>query len=287
MLFGICIDNVFSKKCSVFEGLWEKCSSCGSVFYCFELEENFEVCFKCGYYMVICVCVCLVVLFDVDSIIEIGVCLGLMDLFKFKDQKKYSECIKVLQKNIGEYDVLIVMQGLMKGCLLVVLVFDFVFMGGLMGLVVGECFLLVVEKVLEIGVFYVCFFVSGGVCMQEGLFLLMQMVKILAVLGCLCDVGLLYILVLIYLIIGGVLVLFVMLGDINIVELQVLIGFVGLCVIEQIVCEKLFEGFQCLEFLLEYGVIDQICDCCEMCDCLFELLVMLGCQFVFVVDVVV
>lgn len=225
--------------------------------------------------MCMIVCNCLYSLLDEGSFVELGSEFELKDVLKFCDFKKYKDCLVFVQKEIGEKDVLVVMKGILYGMLVVVAVFEFVFMGGLMGFVVGVCFVCVVEQVLEDNCLLICFFVFGGVCMQEVLMLLMQMVKIFAVLVKMQECGLLYIFVLIDLMMGGVFVSFVMLGDFNIVELKVLIGFVGLCVIEQIVCEKLLFGFQCSEFLIEKGVIDMIVCCLEMCLKLVSILVKL------------
>ncbi|MEG0193576.1 MAG: acetyl-CoA carboxylase, carboxyltransferase subunit beta [Stenotrophomonas sp.] len=271
---GIRTDNTPSKKRSVPEGLWEKCSNCGSALYRPELEENLEVCPKCGHHMAIRARARLAALFDADSTTEIGARLGPTDLLKFKDQKKYGERIKIAQKNTGEYDALIAMRGLLKGRALVAS-FDFAFMGGSMGSVVGERFALAAETAVEIGAPYVCFSQSGGARMQEGLFSLMQMAKTSAALGKLREAGLPYISVLTHPTTGGVSASFAMLGDINIAEPRALIGFAGPRVIEQTVREKLPEGFQRSEFLLEHGAIDQICDRRELRDRLADLLAML------------
>jgi len=170
------------------------------------------------------------------------------------------------------------MRGLLKGRPLVASSFDFAFMGGSMGSVVGERFALAAETAVEIGAPYVCFSASGGARMQEGLFSLMQMAKTSAALGKLREAGLPYISVLTHPTTGGVSASFAMLGDINIAEPQALIGFAGPRVIEQTVREKLPEGFQRSEFLLEHGAIDQICDRREMRDRLSDLLAMLGRQ---------
>jgi acetyl-CoA carboxylase carboxyl transferase subunit beta len=197
-------------------------------------------------------------LFDADSTTEIGARLGPTDLLKFKDQKKYSERIKAAQKNTGEYDALIAMRGLLKGRALVASSFDFAFMGGSMGSVVGA--LRAGCRTASRSVRPTCFSQSGGARMQEGLFSLMQMAKTSAALGKLREAGLPYISVLTHPTTGGVSASFAMLGDINIAEPQALIGFAGPRVIEQTVREKLPEGFQRSEFLLEHGAIDQICD---------------------------
>ncbi|MEJ1098622.1 MULTISPECIES: acetyl-CoA carboxylase, carboxyltransferase subunit beta [unclassified Pseudoxanthomonas] len=262
-------------KRSVPEGLWEKCDRCGAVLYRPELEENLEVCPKCNFHMAIRARARLASLFDPDTTQEIGGELGPVDILKFKDQKKYSERIKAAQKATGERDALITLQGKLKGNALVASAFDFAYMGGSMGSVVGERFSLGVEKALEIGSPFVCFSASGGARMQESLFSLMQMAKTSAALGRLREAGLPYISVLTHPTTGGVSASFAMLGDINIAEPEALIGFAGPRVIEQTVRETLPEGFQRSEFLLEHGAIDQICDRREMRDRLADLLTLM------------
>lgn len=245
---------------SVPEGLWEKCDSCGAVLYRPELAENLEVCPKCSHHMAIRARARLTALFDADSTQEIGAALGPTDVLKFRDQKRYAERIKAAQKATGERDALITLQGRLKGRDLVASAFDFAYMGGSMGSVVGERFALGAEKALELGCPFVCFSASGGARMQEGLFSLLQMAKTSAALGRLRAAGLPYISVLTHPTTGGVSASFAMLGDINIAEPKALIGFAGPRVIEQTVREKLPEGFQRAEFMLEHGAIDQICD---------------------------
>jgi acetyl-CoA carboxylase carboxyl transferase subunit beta len=263
------------RKRSVPEGLWEKCDKCGSVLYRPELEENLEVCPKCGHHMPIRARVRLLALLDDDSSSEIGAALGPVDVLKFKDQKKYSERIKAAQKSSGERDALVAMQGTLKGQPLVACAFDFAFMGGSMGSVVGERFALAAERALEIGSPLVCFTATGGARMQESLFSLMQMAKTSATLGRLRAAGLPYISVMTHPTTGGVSASLAMLGDINLAEPEALIGFAGPRVIEQTVRETLPEGFQRSEFLLEHGAIDQICDRREMRDRIADLLAML------------
>ncbi len=263
------------RKRSVPEGLWEKCERCGAVLYRPELEANLEVCPKCNFHMPIRARARLAALLD-DSIgVEIGAELGPVDVLKFKDQKKYSDRIKAAQKNAGERDALIAMQGKLKGHDLVASAFDFAFMGGSMGSVVGERFTLAAERALELGCPFVNFSASGGARMQESLFSLMQMAKTSAALGRLRAAGLPYISVLTHPTTGGVSASFAMLGDINIAEPEALIGFAGQRVIEQTVREKLPEGFQRSEFLLAHGTVDQIVDRREMRDRLAQLLAMM------------
>ncbi len=263
-------------KRSVPEGLWEKCDKCGSVLYRPELEENLEVCPKCGHHMAIRARARLASLFDPGTTgIEIGAELGPTDVLKFKDQKKYSDRIKAAQKSTGERDALVAMEGKLKGRDLVAASFDFAYMGGSMGSVVGERFTRAAERALALRAPFVCFSASGGARMQESLFSLMQMAKTSAALARLRDAGVPYISVLTHPTTGGVSASFAMLGDINIAEPGALIGFAGPRVIEQTVREKLPEGFQRPEFLLDHGAIDQICDRREMRDRIAHLVAMM------------
>ena len=263
------------RKRSVPEGLWEKCERCGAVLYRPELEENLEVCPKCSFHMPIRARARLAALLDDGMGHEIGAQLGPTDVLKFKDQKKYAERIKAAQKSTGERDALIAMEGKLKGHDLVAAAFDFAYMGGSMGSVVGERFTLGAERALALRCPFVCFSASGGARMQESLFSLMQMAKTSAALGRLRAAGLPYISVLTHPTTGGVSASFAMLGDLNLAEPEALIGFAGQRVIEQTVREKLPEGFQRSEFLLEHGTMDQIVDRREMRDRLAHLLAML------------
>ncbi len=268
-------DTAVDRKRSVPEGLWEKCERCGVVLYRPELEENLEVCPKCNFHMPIRARARLAALLDDGLGVEIGAALGPVDVLKFKDQKKYSERIKAAQKNTGERDALVAMQGKLKGHELVAAAFDFAYMGGSMGSVVGERFTLAAERALELGCPFVCFSASGGARMQESLFSLMQMAKTSAALGRLRAAGLPYISVMTHPTTGGVSASFAMLGDLNLAEPEALIGFAGQRVIEQTVREKLPEGFQRSEFLLQHGAIDQICDRRELRERLAHLLAMM------------
>ena len=263
------------RKRSVPEGLWEKCERCGAVLYRPELEENLEVCPKCSFHMPIRARARLAALLDDGMGHEIGAQLGPTDVLKFKDQKKYAERIKAAQKSTGERDALIAMEGKLKGHDLVAAAFDFAYMGGSMGSVVGERFTLGAERALALRCPFVCFSASGGARMQESLFSLMQMAKTSAALGRLRAAGLPYISVLTHPTTGGVSASFAMLGELNLAEPEALIGFAGQRVIEQTVREKLPEGFQRSEFLLEHGAIDQIVDRREMRDRLAHLLALL------------
>ena len=272
---GIRTDTGNAKRRSVPEGLWEKCDRCGAVLYRPELEENLEVCPKCSHHMPIRARARLNALFDAGSATEIGAALGPVDVLKFKDQKKYSDRIKAAQKSTGERDALVAMQGTLRQRPLVACSFDFAYMGGSMGSVVGERFALAAEAALAAGCPLVCFTATGGARMQESLFSLMQMAKTSAALGRLRAAGLPYIAVLTHPTTGGVSASLAMLGDINIAEPHALIGFAGPRVIEQTVRETLPEGFQRSEFLLEHGAIDQICDRREMRERLAHLFALL------------
>ena len=257
---GIRTEAAAGRKRSVPEGLWEKCDKCGSVLYRPELEENLEVCPKCSHHRPIRARARLAAFLDAGTGIEIGAALGPTDVLRFKDQKKYSDRIKAAQKSSGERDALVAMAGTLAGRPLVACAFDFAFMGGSMGSVVGERFALAAERAIELRAPLVCFTASGGARMQESLFSLMQMAKTSAALGRLRAARLPYISVMTHPTTGGVSASLAMLGDINMAEPEALIGFAGPRVIEQTVRETLPEGFQRSEFLVEHGAIDQICD---------------------------
>ncbi len=263
------------RKRSVPEGLWEKCDRCGAILYRPELEQNLEVCPKCNAHRPIRARARLRGFLDPDPGPEIGAGLGPTDVLRFRDQKKYSDRIKIAQKATGERDALVALEGKLKQRPIVACAFDFAFMGGSMGSVVGERFALAAERALELECPFVCFAASGGARMQESLFSLMQMAKTSAALGRLRAAGLPYISVMTHPTTGGVSASFAMLGDINIAEPEALIGFAGPRVIEQTVRETLPEGFQRSEFLLEHGAIDQICDRRELRDRIARLLAMM------------
>ena len=272
---GIRTDAGSERKRSVPEGLWEKCDNCGAALYRPELEANLEVCPKCNFHMPIRARARLASLLDGGVGSELGANLGPTDVLKFKDQKKYADRIKAAQKSTGERDALVAMAGKLMGRDVVAASFDFAFMGGSMGSVVGERFTLAAERALALGCPFVCFTASGGARMQESLFSLMQMAKTSAALGRLRAAGLPYIAVLTHPTTGGVSASFAMLGDLNIAEPGALIGFAGQRVIEQTVREKLPEGFQRSEFLLQHGTVDQIVDRRELRTRLARLLALL------------
>jgi len=263
------------KKASVPEGLWKKCPACGTVLYNAEIESNLDVCPKCAHHMRIGARRRLDIFLDPQPRDEIGATLFPVDPLKFKDTKKYRDRLLEAQQTTGERDALVVMQGALKGMPLVAAAFEFAFMGGSMGAVVGERFVRGVNVCLEKKIPLVCFSASGGARMQEALLSLMQMAKTSAALTHLTDAGIPYISVLTDPTMGGVSASFAMLGDINVAEPRALIGFAGPRVIEQTVREKLPEGFQRSEFLVEHGAIDLIIDRREMRDKLANLLALL------------
>ncbi len=264
-----------SKK-TVPEGLWAKCPSCNAVLYRAEMERNMEVCPKCGHHNRIGARHRLDLFLDSETREEIGSELESADPLKFKDSKKYKERISAAQKKTGEKDALVMMRGHLKGRDIVAGAFEFDFMGGSMGSVVGERFVEGVNAAIERRCPVVCFAASGGARMQESLFSLMQMAKTSAALQLLSRRGLPFVSVMTDPTMGGVSASFAMLGDINIGEPGALIGFAGPRVIEQTVREKLPEGFQRSEFLLEHGAIDMIVDRREMRDRVANVLNMLA-----------
>ncbi|WML91677.1 acetyl-CoA carboxylase, carboxyltransferase subunit beta [Thiothrix lacustris] len=247
-----------TEKKSIPEGLWHQCPSCQAVLYRAELERNLDVCPKCNHHMRLSGRRRLDVFLDADGREEIGANVAPTDMLKFRDTKKYKDRLAAAQKETGEKDALIVMKGTVLGVPLVVAAFDFRFMGGSMGSVVGERFVRGAEAAMLNKIPFICFAASGGARMQEALFSLMQMSKTSAVLTRLSDKGLPFISVLTDPTMGGVSASFAMLGDIHIGEPKALIGFAGPRVIEQTVREKLPEGFQRSEFLQEKGAIDMI-----------------------------
>lgn len=247
-------------KRNVPEGLWTKCGSCAAVLYRPELERNLSVCPKCSSHMPVSARVRLEQFLDPGEKREIAAGLEPVDALKFRDSKKYRDRIGAAQKKTGEKDALIAMAGKLHGRDIVACAFEFSYMGGSMGSVVGEKFARAGQECLRLKVPLVCFAATGGARMQEGLLSLMQMAKTSAVLGRMAEEGIPYISVLTHPTTGGVSASLGMLGDINIAEPAALIGFAGPRVIEQTVREKLPEGFQRSEFLLEKGAIDMILD---------------------------
>jgi len=260
-----------SKK-TVPEGLWSKCPSCGSVLYRAEMERNQDVCPKCNHHNRIGARRRLDLFLDPEGREEIGSELESGDPLKFKDSKKYKDRISAAQKSTGEKDALVVMRGQLKGLDVVTCAFEFSFMGGSMGSVVGERFVRGANAAIENNCPLICFSASGGARMQESLFSLMQMAKTSAALNHLAKRGLPFVSVMTDPTMGGVSASLAMLGDVNVAEPNALIGFAGPRVIEQTVREKLPEGFQRAEFLLEKGAIDMIVDRRDMRDRLSNVL---------------
>lgn len=261
-----------SAKRGVPEGLWSKCAACNAVLYRAELERNLDVCPKCSHHMRQGARRRLEWFLDKEPCEEIGADLEPVDQLKFKDSKRYRDRLIQAQKNTDEKDALVVITGQIDGLDLVVAAFEFRFMGGSMGTVVGSRFVQAVDVALERNIPMVCFSASGGARMQEALFSLMQMAKTSAALTRLAKRGIPFISVLTDPTMGGVSASFAMLGDIIIAEPKALIGFAGPRVIEQTVREKLPEGFQRSEFLLEHGAVDMIVDRREMRFCIASLL---------------
>lgn len=247
-------------KRTVPEGLWTKCSACDSVLYRPELERNLSVCPKCSHHMPLTARARLESFLDPGENREIAARLAPVDPLRFKDTKKYKDRIVAAQKKTGEQDALIAMSGKLAGAATVACAFEFGYMGGSMGSVVGEKFARAGQECLRTRAPLVCFAATGGARMQEGLLSLMQMAKTSAILGRMAEEGIPYVSVLTHPTTGGVSASLGMLGDVNIAEPGALIGFAGPRVIEQTVREKLPEGFQRSEFLLEKGAIDMIID---------------------------
>ena len=248
-----------SKK-NIPEGLWCKCPLCQAVLYRTDLEENMEVCPKCSFHNRISARARIEILLDKDKRKESGALIQPLDSLKFNDTQSYADRIKSSQKDLNEKDAMVVMQGSMEGKPVVVAAFEFKFMGGSMGSVVGEKFVRGIQAAIKAKATFICVSASGGARMQEGLLSLMQMAKTSASLTKLSEAKLPYFSVLTDPTMGGVSASFAMLGDVIIAEPKALIGFAGPRVIEQTVREKLPEGFQRSEFLLTHGAIDMIVD---------------------------
>ncbi len=261
-----------ARRHNIPEGIWSKCDGCEQVLYRAEVERNLHVCPKCSHHMRIGARERLNRFLDADHRLELGAELEPQDVLKFKDSKRYKDRLIAAQKETNEKDALIAIKGQVKGVPVVACAFEFSFMGGSMASVVGARFVRAVETCIKERRGLVCFSTSGGARMQEALFSLMQMAKTSAALERLSAEGLPYISVLTDPTMGGVSASLAMLGDINVGEPKALIGFAGPRVIEQTVREKLPEGFQRSEFLLEKGAIDLIIDRREMRDRLASLL---------------
>ena len=264
-----------SERRSVPEGLWTKCPSCETVLYRTDLEQNLNVCPKCAHHHRIGARARLDGFLDPEGRYEIGQEVLPVDALKFKDSKKYPERLKAALESTGETDALVVFGGAVMSVPLVAACFEFDFMGGSMGSVVGERFVRGVDNAVEQKVPFVSFAATGGARMQEGLLSLLQMAKTNASLTRLAKARLPYISVLTDPTMGGVSASFAFMGDVVIAEPKALVGFAGPRVIENTVREKLPEGFQRAEFLLGTGAIDMIVDRRELRPTVARLLAML------------
>lgn len=264
--------NTAERSRSVPEGLWTRCEQCAAVLYRPELERNLEVCPKCDHHMRLGARRRLELFLDEASRRELAAGVQPVDSLRFRDARKYRDRLLQAQKSTGEKDALVVMQGTVRTVPVVAAAFEFRFLGGSMGSVVGEKFVRAAEVCRTERVPLVCFAASGGARMQEALFSLLQMAKTSAALGKLSDAGVPFVSVLTDPTMGGVSASLAMLGDVNVAEPGALIGFAGPRVIEQTVRETLPEGFQRSEFLLEHGALDMIVDRREMRDTLATML---------------
>ncbi|NLZ78118.1 MAG: acetyl-CoA carboxylase carboxyltransferase subunit beta [Gammaproteobacteria bacterium] len=247
-----------ARKSSVPDGVWHKCPSCEAALYKPELEKNLDVCPKCDHHMRISARTRLDIFLDKEGRTEIAADLEPVDRIKFRDSKKYKDRLVAAQKQTGEKDALVALSGTLEDMPVVAVAFEFAFMGGSMGAIVGERFVQAANVALEQRCPLICFSASGGARMQEALISLMQMAKTSAVIARLREEGIPFVSALTDPVYGGVSASLAMLGDIIVAEPKALIGFAGPRVIEQTVREKLPEGFQRSEFLLEHGAIDMI-----------------------------
>ena len=255
-----------ARKSALPEGLWSKCPSCEAVLYATDLASNCHVCPKCAHHMRVNARARIEMLLDGEGRVEIGGDVLPVDSLNFKDSRRYPERLQAATTDTGETEALVVMHGTMKTLPVVIAVFEFNFMGGSMGSVLGERFVRGVQTAVEQRLPFICVASSGGARMQEGLFSLMQMAKVTAVLTLLSQAKLPFVSILSDPTMGGVSASFAFIGDVVIAEPGALIGFAGPRVIEQTVRETLPEGFQRSEFLLEKGAIDMIVDRREMKD---------------------
>lgn len=271
-------------KKGVPEGVWSKCENCNAILYRSELERNLDVCTKCDAHMRISARKRLEYFLDPEPQTEIGADVLPVDHLKFKDLKKYKDRLSAAQRDTGETEALVVMQGKLYDMPLVASAFEYGFIGGSMGAALGERFVRGVNLAVELKIPFICFTASGGARMQEALISLMQMAKTSAALARLAEEGIPFVSVLTDPTMGGVSASLAMLGDIIIAEPKALIGFAGPRVIEQTVREKLPEGFQRSEFLLTHGAIDMIVDRRQMRSAIAKLLAKLTGQRTMVFD---
>jgi acetyl-CoA carboxylase carboxyl transferase subunit beta len=257
------------------DGLWSKCNNCNEIIYNKELERNLYVCPKCNYHFRISSQKRIFLTLDKDSFVEYDPNISSTDPLKFKDVKRYKDRLKENQKNTGMKDAAVTGEGKIDGISVMVGILDFSFMGGSMGVAVGEKITRLIERATEKKYPLIIFSSSGGARMQEGIFSLMQMAKTTAALGRFGETGLPYISILTDPTTGGVTASFAMLGDIILAEPKALIGFAGPRVIEQTIKQKLPEGFQRAEYLLEHGMVDAIVERKDIKDTLSNFLDML------------
>ena len=260
------------KKVQMPEGIWTKCKNCNEIIYTKEIERNLNVCPKCDYHFRISARERIALVLDEESFVEMDAAMQSTDFLEFKDSKKYKDRIKAAVKKSGGGDAVVCGDGTIEGLPVAVAVFDFGFMGGSMGSVVGEKITRAIEKGLAERKPVIVFSSSGGARMQESILSLMQMAKTSAALARLKAAGLPFISVLTDPTTGGVTASFAMLGDINMAEPRALIGFAGPRVIEQTIRQKLPEGFQRSEYLLEHGMVDMIVRRQEMKERLAQIL---------------
>ncbi|PTQ87958.1 acetyl-CoA carboxylase, carboxyltransferase subunit beta [Agitococcus lubricus] len=265
-------NNVDERKVSVPEGVWRKCPKCDGVLYQAEVERNLHVCPKCDHHLRISARQRIDLFLDGEGREEVAMQLLPEDRLNFKDSKRYVDRLADAQKETGETDALVAVKGTVNGMPVVVVAFEFNFMGGSMGAVVGARFVRAAEVSLREKIPLICFSTSGGARMQEALFSLMQMARTSAMIEQLKLQAIPYISVLTDPVYGGVSASLAMLGDINVAEPYALIGFAGPRVIEQTVRQVLPEGFQRSEFLLEHGTVDMIVHRHEMRDTLYRIL---------------
>ncbi len=264
--------SIEKKNVQVPEGVWTKCKNCHEIVYAKEVKRNLDVCPKCDYHFRIGARERIDLIIDNGTFVEMDATMRSVDFLDFKDTKKYKDRIKAAIKKAGDGDAVICGEGHLDGLPVVVAVFDFSFMGGSMGSVVGEKITRAIEKGLETNAPVLIFSSSGGARMQESIMSLMQMAKTSAALAKLKAAGIPFISVLTDPTTGGVTASFAMLGDLNIAEPRALIGFAGPRVIEQTIRQTLPEGFQRSEYLLEHGMVDMIVPRKEMKQKLSELL---------------
>jgi len=268
------INSLFSRR-EVPENLWTKCDNCGTMLFHRELAENQNVCTNCDHHMPIGARDRLATLFDGGVFLEVAVPEPIADPLQFKDQKKYGDRIKDARKKTGEKDAMLVAEGEMGRTPVVVAVQDFSFMGGSMSMYVGNAIIAAAERAIETKRPLILFSAAGGARMQEGILGLMQMPRTTIAVQMLKDAGLPYIVVLTHPTTGGVTASYAMLGDVQIAEPNALIGFAGARVIEQTIGEKLPEGFQRAEYLLDHGMLDRVTKRTELKDELVTIVRML------------